>query len=95
MSVHVYMYVAVCGMKPSKKRKGRYESFTNFSEIEVSRRDSYDTLANKAAFTVGLLEDNEGSIFLFKPVPGENLGALDHRSLPKLGTRVQKVCHLE
>ena len=49
-------------MELSKKRKEKYESFTDFSEIEFSRRDLYDTLANKAAFAVGLLDDNESSV---------------------------------
>ena len=33
----------------------------------------YDTLANKAAFAVGLLDDNESSISLFKPVAGSRI----------------------
>ena len=47
-------------MESSRKKEGRYESFIDFSEIEVSRSDSYDSLAEKAAFAVGLLDDNEG-----------------------------------
>lgn len=74
-------------MEPSQKRKGRYESFTNFSEIEVSRRDTYDTLADKAAFAVGLLDGNEGCISLFKPVAGsrilnEDITSRDGRMVP-------------
>ena len=55
----------MCGMESSRKKKGRYESFTDFSEIEVSRSDSYDSLAEKAAFAVGLLDDNEGELSFF------------------------------
>lgn len=39
-TIHSMTNVTVCDMESSRKKKGRYESFTDFSEIEVSRSDS-------------------------------------------------------
>ena len=59
----------MCGMEASHRKKGKYEPSTSFTEIEVSRRDTYDMLVHKSAFAVGLL-DKEEQLALYRPVAG-------------------------
>ena len=63
--------VNVCGMEESHKKKGKYEAYTTYTEIEVSRRDTYPTLARKSAEAVGL--DEERKLALFKPTIGARI----------------------
>ena len=63
----------MCGMEPSKKTKGRYESYTDISEIEASRLDCYKRLAEKAAFAVGIQENEGEELALFKPAIGSRI----------------------
>jgi hypothetical protein len=59
-------------VQPSRKRKGRYESCNDFSEIEVSRRSSYD-FAQKAASAVGLCQKAAEGLALFRPMAGSRI----------------------
>ena len=59
----------MCGMEANSKKKGKYETCTSYTEVEVSRRDTYVTFAQKSAFAVGFL-DGEDDLALFKPKGG-------------------------
>lgn len=65
----------MCGMEASRRKKGRYEPSTSFTEIEVSRRDTYDMLAHKSAFAVGLLDKEE--LALYRPAAGVRIANED------------------
>jgi hypothetical protein len=58
----------------------------------------YDTLANKAAFAVRLLDDNKSNISLFKPVAGsrivnEDISLRDGQMVPwTIGAYLNRAC---
>ena len=61
-----------------RARLKKYVAHTDFTEFEASRHDTYDEFARKAAFAVGLIdEEDDGVLSLFKPVAGAIIPSTD------------------
>ena len=57
----------MCGMEANSKKKGKYETCTSYTEVEVSRRDTYVTFAQHLLW---VFLDGEDDLSLFKPRGG-------------------------
>ena len=74
-------------MEASYRRKGKYEPSTSYTEIEVSRRDTYDMLMHKSADAVGFLREEGRELALYKPgtgikIPNEDITQQDGVKTP-------------